>query len=34
MCFFVHGVEYTSVVTKTFIAVVKTIVLLAIDECN
>jgi hypothetical protein len=34
LCFFVHVVEYTIEVAKTFIVVAKIITLSSIDECN
>jgi hypothetical protein len=34
LCFFVHVVEYTIAVAKTFIVVTKTIRLSSNDECN
>jgi hypothetical protein len=34
LCFFVHVVEYISIVAKTFIVVAKTSTVSSIDECN
>jgi hypothetical protein len=34
LCFFVHVVEYTIAIVKTFIVVAKTTTLSSINECN
>jgi hypothetical protein len=34
LCFFVHVVEYTIVVAKTFIVIVKITTFSSIDGCN